>query len=141
MKRYLVFALVVPFIGGFLLLLATTYQSGYWAETNAAEVAKLFAVFFKTLQFAYLFGFMPALMFGAVDDILCNVKKIGPVLRMLLVGLIAFFAAALTYASRGAEAGLVQFLMYGLVGFVPAVIASWLVHKYVEEGQPVASST
>ena len=34
MKRYLIFAAIGPFIGGFLLLFATTYQSGYWTETN-----------------------------------------------------------------------------------------------------------
>lgn len=141
MKRYLVFALVMPFIGGFLLLLTTTYQSGYWAETSAAEVAKVVVVFFKTLQYAYLFGFLPALMFGAVDDILFHVRRIGPVLRMLLVGIVAFIAAALTYASRGPDAGAVQFILYGLVGFVPAVIASWLVHKYAEEHSPAVSST
>jgi hypothetical protein len=43
MKRYLVFALVGPFVGGFLLLLTTTYQSGYWAHTNWGEVGKLFS--------------------------------------------------------------------------------------------------
>lgn len=140
MKRYLIFALVMPFIGGFWLLLTTTYQSGYWEHTNAAEVGKLFVVFFKTLQFSYLFGILPALMIGAVDDILFHVKKIGPPLRTLLVGLIAFFAAALTYASRGPDSGVVQFILYGLVGFLPAVVASWLVHKYVEEPQPAASA-
>ncbi len=138
MKRYLVFALVMPFIGGFWLLLTTTYQSGYWTQTNAAEVAKLFVVFFKTLQYSYLFGILPALMVGAVDDILWHVKKIGPVLRMLLVGLAAFIAAALMYGSRGPDTGVVQFILYGLVGFLPAVIASWLVHKYVE---PTAASS
>lgn len=138
MKRYLVFALVMPFIGGFWLLLATTYQSGYWEHTNAGEVAKLFTVFFKTLQYSYLFGMLPALMIGAVDDILWHVKKIGPVLRMLLVGLVAFIAAALMYSSRGPDTGIVQVVLYGLVGFLPAVVASWLVHKYVDP-QPVPS--
>ena len=52
MKRYLVFALVGPFVGGFLLLLTSTYQSGYWAHTNLGEVGKLLAVFFKTLQYS-----------------------------------------------------------------------------------------
>ena len=40
MKRYLIFAAIGPFIGGFLLLFATTYQSGYWTETTAGEVGK-----------------------------------------------------------------------------------------------------
>ena len=34
MKRYLIFAVIGPFVGGLLLLLVTTYQSGYFAETN-----------------------------------------------------------------------------------------------------------
>ncbi|TGN86612.1 hypothetical protein EOW77_0018495 [Bradyrhizobium yuanmingense] len=135
MKRYLVFALVVPFIGGFLLLLTTTYQSGYWAQTNLGEVGKLFAVFFKTLQYSYLFGFLPALMIGAVDDILLHIRRIRPALRMILVGLFAFVLAAFVHGSRGPDSGAVQFILYGLVGFVPAVISSWLVHRYVEEPQ------
>jgi uncharacterized membrane protein YeaQ/YmgE (transglycosylase-associated protein family) len=140
MKRYLVFALVGPFLGGFLLLLTTTYQSGYWTQTNWAEVGKLFAVFFKTLQYSYLFGFLPSLMLGAVDDILIHIRRIGPVLRMFLVGIVAFIAAALMYSSRGPDSGLIQFILYGMVGFVPGVVASWLVHKYVEEPQPAAAS-
>ncbi|MBR0717644.1 DUF5413 family protein [Bradyrhizobium liaoningense] len=140
MKRYLVFALVGPFVGGFLLLLTTTYQSGYWTQTSWGEVGKLFVVFFKTLQYSYLFGFLPSLMIGAVDDIILHIKRIGPVLRILLVGIVAFFLAAFTYGSRGAESGAVQFILYGLVGFVPAVISSWLVHKYIDEPQPAAAS-
>ena len=41
MKRYLIFAAVGPFVGGFLLLFATTYMSGYWTQTNVGEVEKL----------------------------------------------------------------------------------------------------
>jgi|SRR6266700_473397 len=133
MKRYLVFAIVGPFLGGFCLLLATTYQSGYWAETNLSEVAKLFSVFFKTLQYSYLFGLLPALLIGAVEDILFHVKRIGPGLRIALVGAVAFFLAALTYSSRGADSGAIQFIIYGLVGLIPAVCAAWLVHRFVEE--------
>ena len=45
MKRYLIFALVGPLLGGFGLLLVTTYQSGYWSHPpSAAEIGKLFAV-------------------------------------------------------------------------------------------------
>jgi hypothetical protein len=138
MKRYLVFALVGPFVGGFLLLLTTTYQSGYWTQTNWGEVGKLFVVFFKTLQYSYLFGFLPSLMIGAVDDILIHVRRVGPTSRMLLVGLVAFFAAAFTYGSRGPDTGAVQFILYGLVGLVPSMLSSWLVHRYVEEPRPAA---
>ena len=93
MKRYLIFAAVGPFLGGFLMLVATTYASGYWTHTSAAEVAKLFVVFGKTLQFAYLFGIVPALMIAAVDDILFHVRRISWVTRMLIVGAIGFALA------------------------------------------------
>ena len=132
MKRYLIFAALGPFIGGFLLLFATTVMSGYWAQTSAAEVAKLFEVFVKTLQYAYLFGIVPALMIGAVDDILVHVPKIRWPVRVLVVGVIGFIAAELLYGSRGTDTGAVQFILYGLVGFVPATLSSWLSHKYAE---------
>ena len=35
--------------------------------------------------------------------------------------------------------GGLQFLLYGLVGLVPAMLSSWLAHKYVDEPQPVHS--
>ena len=133
MKRYLIFALLGPLLGGFLLLFATTYMSGYWTETNLAEVKKLFVVFAKTLQYAYLFGIVPSLMLGAVDDILWHVKRIGPVVRMLIVGAIAFVASELLYGSRGPDSGLVQFILYGLVGFVPTTLSSWLAHEAIDD--------
>ena len=138
MKRYLIFAALGPFIGGFLLLFATTVMSGYWAQTSAAEVAKLFEVFVKTLQYAYLFGIVPALMIGAVDDILVHVPKIRWPVRVLVVGVIGFIAAELLYGSRGTDTGAVQFMLYGLVGFVPATLSSWLSHKFAEP-QPLAA--
>jgi Family of unknown function (DUF5413) len=133
MKRYLIFAVLGPFLGGFLLLFATTYMSGYWTQTNAAEVEKLFVVFAKTLQYSYLFGIVPALMIAAVDDILTHVKRIGPAGRMLIVGAIAFIAAELLYGSRGPDSGAVQFMLYGLVGFIPVTISSWLAHKTMDK--------
>ena len=133
MKRYLIFAALGPFLGGFLLLFATTYTSGYWTQTNAAEVAKLFVVFAKTLQYSYLFGIVPALMMGAVDDILSHIKRIGWGVRLLIVGVIGFIAAELLYGSRGADAGVLQFVLYGLVGFVPATVSSWLAHRADEQ--------
>jgi uncharacterized membrane protein YeaQ/YmgE (transglycosylase-associated protein family) len=139
MKRYLIFAAIGPFMAGFLLLLATTVSSGYWDETNWGEVGKFFTTFVKTLPFSYLFGIVPGLMIGAVDDILLHVRRIRPVLRMLIVGVIAFVAAEFMYGSRGSDSGAVQFILYGLVGFVPATISSWLAHKYADEPQPVTS--
>ncbi|KJC57734.1 membrane protein [Bradyrhizobium sp. LTSPM299] len=140
MKRYLIFAAIGPFIGGFLLLLATTYQSGYWTVIEGGEVAKLFTVFAKSLPFSYLIGIVPTMMFGAIDDILMHVRRIAPVVRMLVVGVVAFFAAAFAYASHGAESGAAQFILYGLVGFVPGVVSSWVAHKYAEEPQPATSA-
>jgi hypothetical protein len=141
MKRYLIFAAIGPFFGGFLLLFAATMASGYWTETNWGEVGKFLAGFAKTLQYSYLFGVVPALMMGAIDDILLHVRKIGPVMRMLILGVIGFFAAELLYGSRGPDTGVLQFFLYGLVGFVPATLSSWLAHKYAEEAQqPVVSA-
>ena len=132
MKRYLIFAAVGPFLGGLLLLFATTYTSGYWDQTNAAEVTKLFVVLGKTLQFAYLFGLVPALMMAAVDDILFHVRRIGWWGRMLIVGVLAFAVSELIYGGQRTDASALQFILYGLPGFVPATVASWLAHKYAE---------
>ncbi|MGJ4953697.1 DUF5413 family protein [Bradyrhizobium sp. HKCCYLS20291] len=136
MKRYLIFVAVGPALGGFALLLVTTYMSGYWTDTNPAEVAKLFKVFVTSLQYSYLFGFLPALMICAIDDILFHVRRIPPFLRMLIVGGIAFLLAGVNYASHGSEYGAVQWILYGLVGFIPATVSSWLVHRFVDESQP-----
>jgi hypothetical protein len=134
MKRYLIYVAVGPLLGGFWLLLTTTIMSGYWSQPmTAALVGKLLKVFFTTLQYSYLFGFLPALMIGAIDDILSHVRRIAPVVRMLLVGAIAFFAAEFLYGGRGPDTGLFQFVMYGLVGFIPGAISSWLVHKFLGE--------
>ena len=133
MKRYLIFGALGPLLGGFLLLFVTTYMSGYWTETNLAEVKKLFVVFAKTLQYSYLFGVLPALMLGAVDDILFHVKRIGPLGRMLIVGAVGFIAAEMLYGSRGPDSGVTQFFLYGLVGFIPGTVSSWLTHKTMDE--------
>jgi hypothetical protein len=126
MKRYVIFAAVGPFVGGFLLLLVTTILSGYWAETDASEVAKLFLVFVKSLQFSYLFGILPVMIFAALDDIVSHVRWISAVMRMLMIAAIAFFAAAILYGGRGADSGIAQFILYGLVGLIPAMLCSWL---------------
>ena len=132
MKRYLIFAAVGPFIGGLLLLFVTAYQSGYWEQTNLAEVWKFFVGFILSLQYNYLFGIVPALMVGAIDDILYHVRRIGPVLRMLIVGLVGF-AAAVLYSARGPGTGVGQVFLYGLIGLLPALLSSWLAHRYADE--------
>ncbi len=138
MKRYLIFAALAPPLGGFWVLLTTSVMSSYWSHPpSVSEAAKLFAVFARTLQYSYLFGILPALMLGAVDDILFHVKRIGWGVRLLIVGAVAFIMAELLYGSRGPDSGVVQFIMYGLVGFIPATISSWLSRETVE--QPVAA--
>jgi hypothetical protein len=139
MKRYLIFAVLGPFLGGFLLLVATTVMSGYWHQTDLSGVTKLFVVFLKTLQYSYLFGVLPSLMIAAVDDILFHIPRIGAVVRMLIVGVIAFLAAEFLYGSRGPDSGIAQFFLYGLVGFVPAALSSWLAHKTMKP-PPLPSS-
>jgi hypothetical protein len=134
MKRYVIFAVLGPLLGGFWLLLTTTVMSGYWSHPpSLSEAEKLLAVFAITLQYSYLFGLLPALMIGAVDDILFHVKRIGPVVRMLLVGMIAFAAAEFLYGSRGADSGALQFWLYGLVGFIPGAASSWLAHEVIDK--------
>jgi hypothetical protein len=126
MKRYIIFAALAPLLGGFLLLIATTVMSGYWDETNIKEVEKIFIVLFSTLQYTYLFGILPALALAAIDDILYHVRKINPAVRMLIVGAVGFTAAELLYGGRGADSGVKQFILYGLVGLVPGMLSSWL---------------
>jgi hypothetical protein len=134
MKRYLIFAALGPLLGGFWLLLTTTVMAGYWSHPpSLSEAEKLFAVFARTLQYSYLFGVLPALMIGAVDDILFHVKRIGWVVRLLIVGVIGFVAAEFLYGSRGPDSGIIQFILYGLVGFIPGTVSSWMSHEAIDE--------
>lgn len=94
-----------------------------------AELGKLFAVLISTIQYTYLFGFIPALMTGAIDDILYHIKRISPVFRMLLTGAFGFAATTLLYGTLGSETSVEHYALYGLVGFVPATLSSWLAHK------------
>jgi hypothetical protein len=140
MKRYLIFAALGPLLGGFFLLVATTVMSGYWDQPTWSAVTKLFVVFLKTLQYSYLFGILPLLMIAAIDDIVFHVKRIVPVLRMMIVGAIAFVAAAFLYGSRGSDSGALQFFLYGLVGLVPAAVCSWLAHEAIDFNQPAVAA-
>jgi len=140
MKRYLIFVAIGPFIGGFLMLFTTAYQSGYWTQTNLGEVGKLFVIFAKTLQYSYLFGIIPVLAIAAVDDILAHVKRMGWVTRMIIIGAVSFVATELLYGSRGPDTGTVQFILYGLVGLVPGMLSSWLSHKYADVPHSLAQA-
>ena len=59
-------------------------------------------------------------MVGAIDDILFHVKRISPVVRMLILGAIGFAAASLLYGSRGPDTGVMQFVLFGIGGLVPS---------------------
>jgi uncharacterized membrane protein YuzA (DUF378 family) len=108
MKRYLIFGAIGPLVGGFLMLFATTVASGYWTETSWSEIGKFLGAFVRTLQYSYLFGIVPALMLGAIG----------------------FATASLLYGSRGPDTGALQFVLYGIVGLAPAMLSSWLAHRY-----------
>ena len=133
MKRYLIFAAVGPLFGGLLLLFATTFASGYWTEISWQEVGNFVVTFAETLQYSYLLSVVPALMLGAIDDILLHVRKIRPLGRMLIVGAAGFVAGELLHGLRGPDSGVVQFILHGLSGFMPAMISSWLSHKYAQQ--------
>ena len=140
MKRYLIFGAIGPLVGGFLMLFATTVSSGYWTDTNWSEIGKFLGAFVKTLQYSYLFGIVPALMIGAIDDILYHVKRISFVARILILGAIGFATASLLYGSRGPDTGALQFVLYGLVGLAPAMMSSWLAHRYADTPQAAHST-
>lgn len=141
MKRYLIFAAIGPFIGGFLLLVATTVASGYWAEVSAGEVTKFIGAFFKTLPFSYLFGIVPALMVGAIDDIVFHIRRVSPPLRVAIMGAVGFAVGQLLYGQRGPDTGAGLFVLYGLIGLAPAVLSSWLSHKYADEPVPAHAAS
>ncbi len=131
MKRYIIFAAIGPLVAGFFLLVLGT-PDGYWDGDNV--IRKLFKVLVVTLPYNYLFGIIPALMIGAVDDIFLHVRRISPTVRMVLTGLVAFAATAVLYGTLGTETGLKHYFLYGLVGFIPATFSSWLAHKFDKVG-------
>jgi uncharacterized membrane protein YeaQ/YmgE (transglycosylase-associated protein family) len=64
---------------------------------------------------------------------------------MLIVGVLAFIAAEFLYGSRGSDSGALQFVLYGLVGFIPATVSSWLAHEAMDfpvtaPGEPAVGS-
>ena len=79
-------------------------------------------------------------MIGAIDDILYHVKRISFVARILILGAIGFAAASLLYGSRGPDTGVLQFVLYGIVGLVPAMLSSWLTHRYADAPRAVHST-
>jgi hypothetical protein len=57
----------------------------------------------------------------------------------LIVGVIGFTAAELLYGSRGPDSGVLQFVLFGLVGFVPGAVSSGVAHYFVD--RPPAALT
>ena len=141
MKRFLIFSAIGACIGGFLLLVAPTVASGYWAGGSAGEVTKFIGAFFKTLPFGYLFGIVPALMVGAIDDIVFHIRRVSPPVRVAIMGAVGFGIGQLLYGQRGPDTGAGLFVLYGLIGLVPAVLSSWLSHKYADEPVPAHAAS
>jgi hypothetical protein len=56
---------------------------------------------------------------------------------MLIVGAIAFAATEFFYGSRGQDSGPLQFVLYGLVGFIPGAVSSWLAHRLMDKPKVV----
>jgi len=76
-------------------------------------------------------------LFKEISGTQFGVKRIGPVLRMLIVGAIAFAATEFFYGSRGQDSGPLQFVLYGLVGFIPGAVSSWLAHRLMDKPKVV----
>lgn len=130
MKRYLIFAAIVPLLGSVMLLFATTFASGYWTSTDWLLIEEFFLAYAKTLKYSYLIGVGPALLLGAFDDILDRVWHIYPICRIAVLGLAGFFVGEALHGLRGIGDDPVQFLFHGLSGFLPAMTAAWLTCKF-----------
>ena len=69
----------------------------------------------RFIHFALFEGTLLSLHYYLVDTIV-----------LMIIGAIGFAAAELLYGSHGSDSGALQFVLYGLVGFVPATLSSWL---------------
>jgi hypothetical protein len=138
MKRYIVFLVIGPFLGGFLILLASTLGAEYWSSTHPHDVTKLLVLFFKSLPYNYLFGFLPVMAFAAIDDIISHIHRVGPVVRMVVIGVVAFFASAWLYSYQAGDPSTSEFILYGFAGLIPAVLSSWISHRLMDP-QPAPS--
>jgi hypothetical protein len=131
MKRYLIFAAIGPALGGFILLVVMTLLSGYWTTTSFAEVRQFVVILLTTLQYSYLFALLPSLAIAAIDDILSHYPQLHWPTRALLCASIAFAATAFMYGGKGADMGVKQFVLYGMVGFIPTLLNCWLCRHLV----------
>jgi Family of unknown function (DUF5413) len=48
---------------------------------------------------------------------------------MIVVSSGAFVVTRMLYGDQGSETGALDFLLYGLVGLVPAMLCSWLLNE------------
>jgi hypothetical protein len=126
MKRYLLFSLIGPFLGGLILFTAATITSGYWHRTFSPDITRFVLTFLAALPYNYLFGILPVLMFAAADDVLSRMRRIDAKVRIIVVGTIGFAVARTLYGDLGSGTGALDFLLYGMVGLVPAMLCSWL---------------
>jgi hypothetical protein len=129
MKRYLLFSTVGPFLGGLLLLMVETKTSGYWYRASPPDISQFMLIFLATLPYNYLFDSLPLLMLAAADDVLSRMRAINPGVRMIVVSSGAFVVTSMPYGDQGSETGPLNFLLYGLVGLVPAMLCSWLLKR------------
>ena len=52
-----------------------------------------------------------------------------------------FASAELLYGSRGPDSGVLQFILYGLVGFVPAAVSSAIANRTADRPAGAAQSS
>lgn len=123
MKRYVMFAVLGPLLSGIVLMIVSSISSGYWYKPDSS-LLKFLSVLVSALPISYMFGLPSAVLFAAVDDIICHIRSIGPLLRMIMVGVFAFVVAIVLSGSTG---GNIQ-IEYGLAGLVPAMLLSWWAH-------------
>ena len=138
MKRYLIFAAIGPFVGGLLLLFATTVASRLLdRDLGWTEVGKFFHDLLPwTLQYGYLFGIAyRRLMIGAIDDILFHLPRIRPCAADADSGRDRIYRVGidLRLARSGSGRAAVRCSM-GWSACVPALLSSWLAHKYAGAG-------
>ena len=116
-------------LGGLLLLIAETITSGYWYRAPPPDISQFMLIFLATLPYNYLFGILPFLMLAAADDVFSRMRAINPGGRMIVVSSGAFVVTRMLYGDQGSETGALDFLLYGLVGLVPAMLCSWLLNE------------
>jgi hypothetical protein len=107
MKRILIFVLLGPLFAALLVTLPLFVFGG--ARTGVGAV----------LYLGYVYGLIPALLAGLADHFFA--KWVTPLWRTVATGFAAVFIVgfALSYLSFGVS-------LYGLMGFFPAAVCSWL---------------